>query len=80
MLNDQPTPAWTGKFSLNGAISLLCTIFALGITGNAQDAIGQLKWVRFAKMKRNLYDVQSFDSGSRSPRGAIRLLKSQRSL
>jgi hypothetical protein len=42
ILNGQPTPAWTRKFSLNGVISLLGTNSALGITGNAQGVIGQL--------------------------------------
>jgi hypothetical protein len=78
--NNKPVPGWTRKFSLNGVISLLSTVASLGIAQCAQHTVGQLKWVRFAKGEHKLYDIQSFDSASRGPKGAFRMLTRHPSL
>lgn len=47
---------------------------SLGIAQCDQHAVGQLNWVRFSKGEHELYDIQSFDSVSRGPKGAFRML------
>jgi hypothetical protein len=78
--NNKPISGWTRKFSFNGVISLLSTVASLGIAQCAQHAVGQLKWVRFAKGEHELYDIQRFDSASRGPKGAFRMLTRHPSL
>jgi Protein of unknown function (DUF3176) len=72
--DNKPVPTWTRKFSLNGVISLLSAVATLGIAECVQHSLGQLKWVRFAEGACKLNDIQEYDSASRGPRGALKML------
>ncbi|CAI7650676.1 unnamed protein product [Penicillium crustosum] len=72
--NRNPQPSWR-YMSLNSLISWLSTIFRAGIVISSSEALGQLKWIWFAqKRERPVQELGVYDSATRGPYGAIKLI------
>ncbi|KAF7585781.1 hypothetical protein BBP40_010134 [Aspergillus hancockii] len=71
--NGRKQPDWK-HISLNSLISWLSTLAKACVLFSASQAIGQLKWVWFARKSRPLSDLDTFDSASRGVTGSAALL------
>ena len=74
---DKPLPRWPLDITMNSLLSVLSQIGQWGVMGSVAKAIGQLKWLWFARPKspkRPLKDFVAFDEASRGPLGSFFLL------
>lgn len=66
--------AWTFFLTLNTIVSILSTVSKTTLLFAVAEAIGQWKWILFAKGYRPLNDFERVDAASRGPWGSARLL------
>jgi hypothetical protein len=64
---------WKLRVQPNTAIAILSTLTRASLMFPLSECIGQLKWV-FLEKSRSLHSIQTFDSASRGPIGAINFL------
>ncbi|KAL2849938.1 hypothetical protein BJY01DRAFT_245734 [Aspergillus pseudoustus] len=69
--NQKSQPRFALGASLNPIISTLVTTFKSSLIYVAGGCIGQLKWIWFYKTRKQLNDMESFDSASRGPLGSL---------
>lgn len=75
LYDGKPNPQWKVHLTLNAIISALATTSKVALIFVTSNSIGQLKWVWFLDPQtRSLIDIETFDSASRGPFGAILLL------
>jgi Protein of unknown function (DUF3176) len=70
--------AWTLSIAPNTTISILATIAKASMIYSVTQCLSQLKWHYF-ESPHPLKDLETFDSASRGPAGALRLIWSLRS-
>ncbi|KAI8624630.1 hypothetical protein F5Y19DRAFT_490734 [Xylariaceae sp. FL1651] len=71
---DKPLPKWPFSISINALIAVFGVLFKAGLTMPLSEGISQLKWQWFEKKRRELNDLQEFDSASRGAWGAFLFL------
>ena len=73
------SPAYTLIHQLNALVSLLVTAAKSMLLLAVAEGISQYKWLHYmSAIPRPLSNVQTFDSASRGPWGAIKMLASIR--
>lgn len=71
--NGKPIFDWYGV-TLNAVISVFSTAAKASLMFAIAEAIGQWRWILFARQSRPLLDLNEVDSVSRGPLGSLRLL------
>ena len=69
--NQEPAPSLSYGLTLNAIISILATASKSSLIFAVGECIGQLKWVWFHSRRRQLDEMQLFDSASRGPFGSL---------
>ncbi|RDW63084.1 DUF3176 domain-containing protein [Aspergillus mulundensis] len=73
--NDKPQPRFSYGVTLNAIIAILATASKSSLIYVVSECIGQLKWIWFyGEQKRQLDDIQLFDSAGRGPLGSLLVL------
>ncbi|KAF2141131.1 uncharacterized protein K452DRAFT_272950, partial [Aplosporella prunicola CBS 121167] len=69
----KPLPEWPWHITLNSFIAVMAAIAKTSLLVPVASSLGQLKWDWFRR-PRSLADIQTFDSASRGPYGAVLLI------
>ncbi|RDW90853.1 DUF3176 domain-containing protein [Aspergillus mulundensis] len=69
--NGEPQPEFAYGLTLNAIISTLATASKSSLIYVISACIGQLKWIGVYKRRKQIYNMELFDSASRGPLGAI---------
>ncbi|EXJ90957.1 hypothetical protein A1O1_04064 [Capronia coronata CBS 617.96] len=72
--DSQPVPQWKHGLTLNAIISTLSTASKASLSLVVAEIISQHKWLWFRQSRRPLDDMSVFDSASRGPWGALKML------
>lgn len=72
--SDRTLPQWPYSITLNTIIALLTALANGTLAVPLSNGISQLKWDRFKKDRTLLTDLDLFDSASRGPLGAFKLI------
>lgn len=76
-VNGRPQEDWSLQITLNTLINVLSTLFRACLASTAAEIISQQKWIWFWSAPaygRPIRHIQSFDAGSRSLLGSLKLL------
>jgi hypothetical protein len=73
-VRDKAVSRWKAAISVNTAVSTFSTLSKSALLLPVSSCIGQLKWLHFEQKLRTLSDLDTFDSASRGPLGAMQLL------
>lgn len=76
--NGKTLRKWRSRISLNTMVAVLAQVAASALLYSVSASIGQLKWTWLRK-RRELADVETFDSASRGPDGSLQFLWLMRS-
>ncbi|KAK2758993.1 hypothetical protein FQN54_003091 [Arachnomyces sp. PD_36] len=80
VFNEKPPPDFAYGFTLNAIISILATASKSSLIYVIGECIGQLKWIWFYQTeKKQLYDMDLFDSASRGPLGSLFMILEHKS-
>lgn len=71
---NKPVPRWFSGITVNSLLSVLSQMGQWGLMGSVAKALGQLKWLWFARPKRPLMEFVAFDEASRGPWGSLVIL------
>ncbi|MCJ1439219.1 hypothetical protein MMC27_008610 [Xylographa pallens] len=66
-------PEWPLAITINAAISIYATVLQMSMVYVLAESLSQMKWVWYSK-PRPLKDLETFDSASRGPWGATKLI------
>ena len=72
----KPLPSWPYSISINTLVAAFVTVAKSAMLLVIAEGISHLKWTWFSQRERNLIDLARYDTASRGPWGAIRLLVS----
>jgi len=72
--NDKTPPSWSYGITINSLISWLSMIAKTSMLLSTAEGLSQLKWIRAAKRKATLADMEYLDRSSRGPWGSFALL------
>src|SRR5207253_3218886 len=70
---DKPLPTWPSLLGINSLVAIFSAIFKVALLYPIVEGISELKWIWFATAK-SVNDFDRFDSASRGPWGATKLL------
>ena len=70
---DKPLPDWPSLLGINSLVAIFSSVFKVALLYPVVEGISELKWIWFATAK-SVNDFDSFDSASRGPWGAAKLL------
>ena len=73
MRQDKPLPDWPSLLGINSLVAIFSSVFKVALLYSIVEGISELKWIWFATAK-SVNDFDSFDSASRGPWGAAKLL------
>ncbi|KAF2430986.1 hypothetical protein EJ08DRAFT_206013 [Tothia fuscella] len=75
LYNNKSVPAsWPLGITLNAYISVLSAVAKYALAVPVDEALGQLRWLYFARRPKRLIDFERFDDATRGPWGALALL------
>ncbi|CAG8919328.1 unnamed protein product [Penicillium salamii] len=67
----KPSPKFSHGLTLNTIVSVLSTASKSSLIFTVSECIGQLRWIQFKKSPTPLAHIQTYDSASRGPWGAL---------
>lgn len=70
---DKPLPNWPSLIGINSLVAILSSILRVALLFPVAECISELKWIWFAN-PQPVSDFDRFDSASRGPWGALKLL------
>ena len=70
---DKPLPSWPSVLGINSLVAIFSSVFKVALLYPITEGISELKWIWFA-FSQPVSDFDRFDSASRGPWGAFKLL------
>ena len=70
---DKPLPKWPSLISINSLVAVFSAVLRVALLFPIAECVSELKWIWFAN-PQPLSDFDRFDSASRGPWGALKLL------
>ena len=70
---DKTLPDWPSLLNINSLVAIFSSVLKAALLFSIAECIGELKWIWFAN-PRSVRDFDRFDSATRGPWGALKLL------